>query len=89
MNERIKMLIVFNGVDKVRDKCIEWCDILQKHLDKKVKCIIEERRVETPFAIIDFAYVQSIYGAKGYAVILKSEEDDEKVLRLAIGKETL
>ena len=89
MTRRTKFLMICTDIDKTRDECLEWYGVLKEHLGDKVKSIIEERRIETPFAIIDFAYVESIYGARGYSIILKLEEDDEKVLRLAIGEEPL
>lgn len=94
MARRIKIMIICNGIEKQRDEFLEWCGVLEEHLSKKVKCFIEERRIETPYAIIDFMYSKPLY-TSGYKFIFNAsddiylEEKDEKILRLAIGEESV
>ena len=88
MAKRTKILILCETIEKTCDECLEWFAILEEHLGKKAKSNIEARRVETPFVIIDFVFKESDYRNE-YKLILNNNEDDEKLLRLAIGEESL
>lgn len=83
---RTKLLLICEDIEKERDECLEWTSVLQEHLGKNIKCFIEERRIETPYAIIDFVWNNPLIKS-GYEIILHSGENDEKVLRVAIGEE--
>ena len=56
------------------------------------KGFLEERRIETPYAIIDFVFSKPIY-TSGYKFVfdlqkdLDAEEQNERLLRLAIGED--
>lgn len=94
MARRIKIMIICDGMEKQRDEYLEWCGVLDEHLSKKAKCFTEEKRIETPYAIIDFVYSKPLY-TSGYKVIFNvldnkdSEDQNEKILRLAIGEESV
>lgn len=95
MTRRTKVMVVCNDINKQRDECLEWNGVLEEHLGKKAKCLMEERRIETPYAIIDFVFQKPLY-TSGYKVVLdlqrdlNSEEKNEELLRIAIGeKDTL
>lgn len=88
MARRTKILMICGDINKTRDACIEWANVLDEHLGKKTKSDIEARRIETPFTIIDFVWQKPVF-TSGYKVILNVEEDNEKVLGLAIGEESL
>lgn len=95
MARRTKVMVVCNDINKQRDECLEWNGVLEEHLGKKAKCLMEERRIETPYAIIDFVFQNPLY-TSGYKVVLdlqkdlNSEEKNEELLRIAIGeKDTL
>lgn len=88
MARRTKILMICGDIDKTKDECLEWANVLDEHLGKKAKANIEARRIETPFTIIDFVWQKPVF-TSGYRVVLNVEEDDEKVLRLAIGEELL
>lgn len=83
---RTKLLLICEDIEKERDECLEWTSVLQEHLGKNIKCFIEERRIETPYAIIDFVWNDSLVKS-GYKIIIHCGADDEKVLRVAIGEE--
>lgn len=92
MAKRIKILLICTDIDSQRNECLEWACVLEEHLGKKIKSNIPDRRVETPFAIIDFDFAgepEASYFHKNpnkYELVLRPEEDDEKILRLAIGE---
>ncbi len=91
MARRTKIMIICHNIDKQRDEYLEWCSVLEEHLGKKAKGFLEERRIETPFVIIDFVYLEPLYRG-GYKIILDmnkdliTEEQNEDLLRLAIGE---
>lgn len=91
MKRRTKIMIICNDIDKQRDECLEWHGVLNEHLGKKAKCNIEERRIETPYVIIDFVLLKPIF-TSGYKFVLdlqkdlSTEEQNENLLRLAIGE---
>lgn len=94
MARRTKIMIVCNDIDKQRDEYYEWYGVLDLHLGKETKGYLEERRIETPYAIIDFVFLKPLY-TSGYKFVfdlqkdLSTEEQNEKVLRLAIGEENI
>lgn len=87
MNKRTKIIMVCDTIDKTRDEFLEWWSVLEEHLGKAVKCLTADRRITTPFAIIDFA-PEAPADTKGYKIILHTNQDDERLLQLAIGEET-
>ncbi len=94
MTRRTKIMIICNDIGKQRDKYLEWYVVLEEHLGKKAKGFLEERRIETPFVIIDFVNLEPLYKS-GYKIVLNlnkdlvSEEQNEDLLRLAIGEKVL
>lgn len=94
MTRRTKIMIVCNDIDKQRDEYLEWYGVLDEHLGKKAKGFLEERRIETPYAIIDFVFQKPLY-TSGYKSVLdlqndlNSEEKNEELLRIAIGEKVL
>ena len=95
MAKRIKILLICTDIDNQRNECLGWACVLEEHLGKKAKANIPDRRLETPFAIIDFDFEgepkESYFhkNPKRYGLVIKPEEDDEKILRLAIGEESI
>lgn len=85
MKRRTKILIICGNMDKERDEYLEWSCVLDEHLGKKTKGFLAERRIETPYAIIDFVALKPIHTG-GYQLVLNAGEDEEKVLSLAIGE---
>ena len=91
MRKRTKIMVICNDIDKQRDEYLEWYGVLDEHLGKKAKGFLEERRIETPYAIIDFVFLKPMY-TSGYKFVfnlqedLNTEEQNEKLLRLAIGE---
>lgn len=87
-------MIICNDIDRQIDECLEWNSVLEEHMCKKVKCFIEERRIETPYVIIDFVFQRPIYTG-GYSIVfdiqkdLGTEEQNEELLRLATGEKIL
>lgn len=88
MKRRTKIMVICGDIDKKRAEYLEWMCVLDEHLGKKAKGFLAERRIETPYAIIDFVALQPTY-TSGYKIVLKSGEDDERILRLATGEEVL
>ena len=94
VTKRTKIMVVCNDINKQRDECLEWNGVLDEHLGKKVKCLIEERRIETPYAIIDFVFQKPLY-TSGYKIVydlqkdLCTKEQNEELLRLALGEKML
>ena len=94
MARRTKIMIVCHDIDKQRDEYFEWYGVLEEHLGNKAKGYLEERRIETPFVIIDFVYLKPLYKS-GYKIVfdidkdLITEEQNEDLLRLAIGEKML
>lgn len=94
MAKRTKIMVVCNDIDKQIDECLEWNGVLNEHLGKKSKCIVEERRIKTPYVIIDFVFQKPLY-TSGYTVVLdlqndlNSEEKNEELLRIAIGEKSI
>lgn len=92
MARRTKIMVVCNDIEKQRDECLDWYGVLDEHLGKKAKCFLEECRIETPYAIIDFVFLKPTY-TSGYKFVfdlqkdLDTEEQNEELLRLAIGEE--
>ena len=84
MKRRTKIMVICGSIDKERAEYLEWTCVLDEHLGKKAKGFLAERRIETPYAIIDFVALQPAY-TSGYKIVLKPEEDDERILRLATG----
>lgn len=91
MARRTKIMIVCNDIDKQRDEYLEWYAVLDEHLGNKAKGFLEERRIETPYTIIDFVFQKPLY-ISGYKLVfdlqkdLNTEERNEELLRLAIGE---
>lgn len=94
MSRRTKIMVVCNDIDKQRDEYLEWHEVLDEHLGNKVKGFLEERRIETPYTIIDFVFQKPLY-TSGYKVVLdlqkdlNFEEGNEELLRMAIGEKVL
>lgn len=94
MSRRTKIMVVCNDINKQREECLEWNSVIEEHLGKKIKCFMEERRIETPYVIIDFVFQKPLY-TSGYKVVLdlqkdlNSEEGNEELLRMAIGEKAL
>ena len=91
MSRRTKIMVICNDIDKQRDEYLEWYGVLNEYLGKKAKGFLEERRIETPYTIIDFVFLKQLY-TSGYKFVfdlqkdLNTEEQNEKLLRLAIGE---
>ena len=91
MARRTKIMIACNDIDKQRDEYLEWYGVLNEHLGNKAKGFLEERRIETPYTIIDFVFQKPLY-TSGYKLVfdlqkdLNTEERNEELLRLAIGE---
>lgn len=93
MARKVKVMIVCNDINSQRDAFLEWNSVLEEHLGNKSKCLIEERRIETPYAIIDFVF-QKLYTSRYKVVLdlqkdLNSEGENEELLRMAIGEKVL
>lgn len=94
MKRRTKIMIVCNDIDKQRDAYLEWYGVLNEHLGNKAKGLLEERRIETPYTIIDFVFQKPLY-TSGYKLVfdlqkdLNTEERNEELLRLTIGEKIL
>lgn len=94
MARRTKIMIICNDIDKQRDEYLEWYGVLREHLGKKAKGFLEEIRIETPFVIIDFVNLEPLYKSR-YKIVLNidkdliTEEQNEDLLRLAIGEKML
>ena len=85
MARRTKIMIICGSLDKERDEYLEWAGVLEEYLGKRAKCFTSERRIETPYAIIDFVHEKPLFRG-GYNVVLHIEEDNEKILSLALGE---
>ncbi len=99
MGKRTKIVMLCGSLDKARDEFLEWASVLEEHLGTKAKVHTYEKRIETPYVIMDFSpdtaegceesQKQSV---KGYSVVASvekaNEQNDENILRLAIGEDT-
>lgn len=83
---RKKILVVCGSYDKALDDFLEWCQVLQDECKKGVKYNTPQRRVETPFCIMDFVNEKPVF-CKEYQYILPENCDSEKALAIAIGEE--
>lgn len=83
MARRSKILIICKNIDKTRDEYLEWCGVLKEHLDEKAKCYNAERRIETPFTIIDFVWSQPV--STGNYKVFRCGENEETILKMATG----
>lgn len=86
MIRRTKILVVCGNYGNALDEYLEWQQVLKDECESGVRCIIEARRIETPFCIMDFVATKPIYH-KEYRYILPETCDSEKALAIAIGED--
>lgn len=69
-------------------ECSEWYEAFKSALSKDENINMEKRKIETPYAIIDFVYRKPLFTWK-YDFVLNADkkDDDAKLFAIGIGKD--
>lgn len=65
-------------------ECSEWYKAFKSALPKGKNINMEKRKIETPYAIIDFVYRRPLFTWK-YDFVLNADKKDDDAILFAIG----
>lgn len=84
--EKEKVLYICGRNNSPSKECSEWYKSIKSALAHNIS--IEENRIETPYAIIEFVHRRPLFTRK-YDFVLKADKQDNDVTLfvLAIGKD--